>query len=59
VRQGPSRDAVQIPDESALADRPRRHLVLYFAEPVAGPVLLGAGRFRGLGLCRPVAEERP
>ncbi len=59
VRQGPSRDAVQIPDESALADRPRRHVVLYFAEPVAGPVLLGAGRFRGLGLCRPVAEERP
>ncbi|MHB8836352.1 MAG: type I-G CRISPR-associated protein Csb2 [Candidatus Methylomirabilia bacterium] len=29
------------------------HAVLLFAEPVRGPVLLGAGRFRGYGLCRP------
>ncbi len=30
------------------------HAVVSFAEPVAGPVILGAGRYRGYGLCRPV-----
>lgn len=29
------------------------HAVLVFAEPIAGPVLVGAGRFRGYGLFRP------
>ena len=31
------------------------HVVLQFDAPVRGPVLLGAGRFLGLGLFRPVA----
>jgi len=31
------------------------HAALRFAEPVRGPVLLGAGRYFGLGLCRPFA----
>jgi CRISPR-associated protein Csb2 len=40
----------------ALPERPGRqrlllHALLEFAEPVKGPVVLGAGRFRGLGLC--------
>jgi CRISPR-associated protein Csb2 len=30
------------------------HAILVFAEPVVGPVLLGAGRYRGYGLCRPI-----
>ena len=30
------------------------HAVIVFEEPIAGPVLLGAGRFRGYGLCRPI-----
>ncbi|QYU66444.1 type I-U CRISPR-associated protein Cas5/Cas6 [Leptolyngbya sp. 15MV] len=30
------------------------HAVIRFAQPVVGPVLLGAGRYRGYGLCRPV-----
>ena len=30
------------------------HAVVNFAEPVAGPVIMGAGRYRGYGLCRPV-----
>ena len=30
------------------------HVVLVFDEPVGGPVLVGAGRFRGYGLCRPM-----
>lgn len=29
------------------------HAVITFPEPVRGPVLLGAGRYRGYGLCRP------
>ncbi len=32
------------------------HVQLDFAEPVAGPVLIGAGRFRGYGLFRPWKE---
>jgi CRISPR-associated protein Csb2 len=32
------------------------HAVIVFDEPVAGPVLIGAGRFRGYGLCRPLAQ---
>lgn len=36
----------------SLADRQMTHAVLQFDEPVQGPVILGAGRFVGLGLCR-------
>jgi len=39
---------------SELASRQLTHAVVEFAEPVRGPVLLGAGRFCGLGLCRPL-----
>jgi CRISPR-associated protein Csb2 len=41
-------------------DRPQRVLVharLLFAEPVSGPMLLGAGRYLGLGLCRPIVSR--
>lgn len=39
---------------------PRRHThgILVFDEPVCGPILLGAGRYRGYGLCRPLDEQR-
>ena len=30
------------------------HATIIFEEPVTGPVLVGAGRFRGYGLCRPM-----
>lgn len=30
------------------------HAVLVFDQPVQGPVLVGGGRFRGYGLCRPL-----
>lgn len=33
------------------------HAFLRFPGPVRGPVLLGAGRYRGYGLCRPRREE--
>jgi len=32
------------------------HAVIVFGEEVQGPVLVGAGRFRGYGLCRPLPQ---
>ena len=37
--------------------RSHAHAVFVFDEPVCGPVLVGAGRFRGYGLCRPMDEQ--
>jgi len=42
----------------SLASRQLTHAVIRFAAPVEGPVVLGAGRFMGLGLCRPLDPER-
>ncbi|MBX2813530.1 MAG: type I-U CRISPR-associated protein Cas5/Cas6 [Myxococcales bacterium] len=42
-------------------NKPRRVLVharLRFSEPICGPVILGAGRYLGLGLCRPVDDSK-
>lgn len=39
-------------------NRPLLHARLVFADPVRGPVLLGAGRYRGLGLFRPIGGDR-
>jgi CRISPR-associated protein Csb2 len=41
----------------SLVSRQLTHAVIRFAEPVEGPVILGAGRFLGLGLCRPLDNE--
>jgi CRISPR-associated protein Csb2 len=38
--------------------RARRHVLLRFDKPVHGPVMLGAGRFLGLGICLPFAEAQ-
>jgi CRISPR-associated protein Csb2 len=43
----------------SLASRQLTHAVIEFDRPVQGPVILGAGRFVGLGLCLPLdAEQR-
>jgi CRISPR-associated protein Csb2 len=42
---------------ASLASRQLTHAVFRFPEPVDGPVLLGAGRFLGLGLFRPLNPE--
>lgn len=34
-------------------ERRHTHAVFTFPEPVRGPLVVGAGRFRGYGLCRP------
>jgi CRISPR-associated protein Csb2 len=48
------------PVEIHLPNRPRRpysHIEVVFEEPISGPVVIGAGRQRGLGLCVPVPSE--
>ncbi len=51
------RDIRDFPPDPYGRRYPRRHLLIRFPEPVHGPVLLGADRFRGFGLCLPVADE--
>jgi CRISPR-associated protein Csb2 len=41
---------------SSLNSRFLTHAVIRFPAPLNGPVILGAGRFVGLGLCRPIAD---
>lgn len=45
---------------ASLSSRHLTHAVLEFPEPVQGPLLLGAGRFSGLGMCLPlrISEEK-
>lgn len=42
-----------LPVKSGVAERMQVHVWLRFAEPVEGPVLIGAGRYRGYGFCKP------
>jgi CRISPR-associated protein Csb2 len=39
-------------------NRQRRHVVIRFSERVRGPIMLGAGRFMGLGLCVPLRTSK-
>jgi CRISPR-associated protein Csb2 len=45
-------------DRRGLPPRVRVHALIDFGTAVRGPVLLGAGRYVGLGLCRPLLEGR-
>lgn len=38
------------------SERRHAHAILAFESPVRGPILLGAGRYRGYGLCRPIPD---
>lgn len=38
--------------------RPQIHVCLRFGVPVCGPVLIGAGRFLGYGMCKPLPRWR-
>ena len=49
-----SREFPRMPRKSDGGLRRHAHAVLIFDEPVQGPILIGAGRFRGYGLCRPM-----
>lgn len=48
----------RFPGDSARPQRVLVHVRLVFAAPVEGPILLGAGRYHGLGLFRPVDDNR-
>lgn len=39
------------------AKRPHTHARIVFEEPVQGPIILGAGRYLGYGLCRPIRSQ--
>ena len=41
----------------SMAKRPLVHIAIEFCEPVAGPIMLGAGRFNGMGLCRQMGGQ--
>ena len=51
-----ARDFPQLARKSDGGRRSHNHAMLLFDEPVCGPVIVGAGRFRGYGLCRAVSE---
>jgi CRISPR-associated protein Csb2 len=46
------------PSKGTNAPRPQLHVWLRFPRPVVGPVVLGAGRYLGYGLCKPLREVR-
>src|SRR5205823_3406568 len=48
-----SRSFPALPARPSRPPRPLTHAVLSFDRPVRGPVLIGAGRYLGYGLCRP------
>jgi CRISPR-associated protein Csb2 len=52
-----SRAFPAMPRKSGEGRRQHLHAVLTFAEPVSGPIILGAGRYRGYGTCRPARWE--
>ena len=51
-----ARDFSQMTRKSDGGRRSHNHVVMVFDQPVRGPVSVGAGRFRGYGFCRPMAE---
>jgi CRISPR-associated protein Csb2 len=47
-----------MPGRQGKPSRPQIHVFLRFEQPLLGPVLIGAGRFLGYGLCKPIRMER-
>lgn len=50
-------DFLPWPGRPGRTPRVRVHADIHFDAPVAGPLLLGAGRYFGLGLCLPVEDR--
>jgi CRISPR-associated protein Csb2 len=51
------RNFPRFPSNTSRPQRVLVHVRLVFAAPVQGPVLIGAGRYQGLGLCRPIVSS--
>jgi CRISPR-associated protein Csb2 len=49
----------RFPSDAHKQQRVLVHVRLGFANPVQGPIVLGAGRYQGLGLCLPVDRVGP
>jgi CRISPR-associated protein Csb2 len=45
-----------LPGKEGVAPRQQVHVLIQFPCEVQGPLLLGAGRFRGYGLCKPLGN---
>jgi CRISPR-associated protein Csb2 len=45
------------PAKGTNAPRPQVHVWLRFPRPVIGPVILGAGRYQGYGVCKPLERS--
>jgi CRISPR-associated protein Csb2 len=43
-----------LPSKKSRPAKPQLHVWLRFDQRVSGPVLIGAGRFQGYGLCKPI-----
>lgn len=54
-RPGPS-GMPWLPGKEGTAPRQQVHVLIQFPCEVQGPILLGAGRFRGYGLCKPLGS---
>ena len=52
-----AREYPQLTRKNDGSKRSHNHAVIVFDEPVRGPLLVGAGRFRGYGLCRPMDDR--
>ena len=39
------------------SDRPRKHVIIRFSEPVEGPIIIGRGRYLGIGLMQSIKRE--
>ena len=46
-----------LPGKEGAAQRQQVHVLIQFPCEVRGPLLLGAGRFRGYGLCKPLGHR--
>lgn len=55
----PAREFPALERKSDGGKRTHTHAVLIFDTPVRGPIIVGAGRFRGYGLCRPLDQGGP
>lgn len=53
-----ARDYPPYPEEDKKPRRVKVHARLEFSVPIRGPLLLGAGRYLGLGLCMPLHDRR-
>lgn len=59
VPGGPHSRAFHVrPRHGGRPPRPLTHAEIEFPMPVRGPVLIGAGRYAGYGVCRPRQEEQ-